>query len=406
MPTTPELVIVAYTRSEVDRVAIQKAATGLLDAGLEPAGDGPRVEYAAKDGYTDSSDRDTALSSTAAAEIVDNGRGEVVFSLDDFEFQCSLIVAPDVVDVPSVRMSVPEPAVTADDADETAATRRANTIVDAVEAVAVATDPWGVVTITHGENGVVGELPERPPAEAELSKLVWLTVFGPEWCDHLGGRDRLLDTPAWNTRELPNGAVLVRRTERPDTRWYPSSVPGEGQAITPTDYVFQGWTTTDPDELRAQQLAESERTHLDPFRSLEEGEYADDICQCKHHSSLVEETAPTDYRGLLENDLDFSDRCQMLAVRRRDDKLWIQPSGQFLRRLVDDDGIPIGDLPDGVPPEDEMLSMTILLDSQRENPPSWYTTDDPDDKSIATRVNRGIRRTPNSSIWKRRDESR
>ena len=113
MPTTPELVIVAYTRSEVDRVAIQKATTGLLDAGLEPAGDGPRVEYAAKDGYTDSSDRDTALSSTAAAEIVDNGRGEVVFSLDDFEFQCSLIVAPDVVDVPSVHMSVPEPTVTA-----------------------------------------------------------------------------------------------------------------------------------------------------------------------------------------------------------------------------------------------------------------------------------------------------
>lgn len=119
---------------------------------------------------------------------------------------------------------------------------------------------------------------------------------------------------------------------------------------------------------------------------------------CNSHAPLnLEATA---YADRLDNDLTITDRCQVTRVQRRGDKLRVAESGEFVRRLVDDDGHPIGSRPDDVPPEHELLSLTILLEDQRETPPSWYRIDDVGDKSISALVNSFIVSSfSDSSLW-------
>lgn len=54
--------------------------------------------------------------------------------------------------------------------------------------------------------------PKRPP-EA-LTDIVWLNVFGRPYVDMIG-RERLLSTPAYSVKELPNGAIVVQASESP-----------------------------------------------------------------------------------------------------------------------------------------------------------------------------------------------
>ncbi|MFB6146505.1 MAG: hypothetical protein ABEJ08_02340 [Halobacteriaceae archaeon] len=391
-------VAAVYRSSTLTEDDIEGAIARVLEAGFEPADEAAyHVEYSTDSGYD--ATREEAPPSEVAAETVADGHSEVVVSLDGFELMVDFELEKPQPEEPPVHLYGLEGALVGQEVSEDAARRRSDVLTDAVAELTTELDPWGVVTALHGEEGLHGEIPTDLTSDPTLSKLPWLTVFGPEWCDRLGGRARLLETPAYDARSLPNGAAMVRKTAVPDPEWSPTGVLDEKKAVSPTDYVFQDWTTTDPDELRERMLADSDREHLDPFRSFEAGAYGEDIVVCKAHCPVVGETDETDYRGLLDSDLDVGDRCQVLKVRRRDDKLWVQPSGEFLRRLVDVEGRPVGERPDGVPPEHEMLSLTVLLESQRENPPSWYAIEDTDDKSVATRVNRFISMPRSDSIW-------
>lgn len=49
------------------------------------------------------------------------------------------------------------------------------------------------------------------------AKLAWpLVIFGPEMVKEIG-RERLLESPAWNTEELPYGGVSIQVWENPFT---------------------------------------------------------------------------------------------------------------------------------------------------------------------------------------------
>ena len=401
MADNQKLVIPVYLRSEIDAADIREVGMGLIDAGFEPVESGTyRVEY--RTGGV-RSDREVAALPTASEAILENGSGAFFATYDGFELEVHVEYTDDLEE-PDIHLYGLAGAFAKHDVSEADRKRRAEAVVDVVETVVEITDPWGVTSARHGEGGVSHAMPSSPPAEVSMSRLPWLTVFGPEWCDHLGGHDRLLDTPSWNTRELSTGAVFVRKTELPHEEYRTNGVRDSRAEVAPGDYVFEGWTTANPDELREQMLSTDPRTHLDPFYALEDGEHGEDICLCKGHASILEETVETDYRGFLENDLTIRDRCQVLKVQRRGDALWLPKTEQFVRRLVDDNGVPIGDQPDDVPPEHEMLSLTILLKTQRENPPSWYELEDTDDRSVANMLNRFISRSPNRSIWQERDE--
>ena len=379
--------------------AIERSIDRFYDAGFEStAAEEGYVEYSVDSGYE--RERETAPLSRAIQAFVENGDGVLYLELEGFEVQQHWV--PDTTDVTKTAMTIVglEGALLGDDVDEAAARRRSDAVTEAIAGTTVETDPWGFIG-TFMEEGILVGFPNEPPSDATLSRLAWLTVFGPEWCDELGGRERLLETPVWNTRELDNGAVLMRRRETPEPSWSATHPFSKRAAIEPADYVFQGWTTTDVDELRERERQRSPREHLDPFRSFEDGDYGTDILMCKSHAPL--ELEETTYAGRLDTDLTITDRCKVLKVQRHGNELRVAESGEFVRRLVDDDGHPIGSRPDDVPPEHEMLSLTILLEDQRANPPSWYAIDDVDEKSISARVNSFIVSSPSdSSIWQER----
>lgn len=376
---------------------VERVVDRFLEAGFESTTTTDAcVEYSVDSGSDP--EREVATPGRAGDAIAANGSGHVYLSLDGFEAGVHVALEKTDPAEPSLHVFDREGALVGDDIPESVAVRRGERFLQALAGTVIETDPWGAIGTFLDEGGMNVGYPNAPPAEATLSTLPWVTVFGPVWCDHLGGRDRLLGAPVWDARTLENGAVVLRKTEAPDPEWYANDPLSKKVVIEPTDYVFQGWTTTDPDELRAQELRTSPREYLDPFRSFDEGDYGTDILLCKHHAPF--EMGETTYADRLDNDLDSTYRCQVATVQRRGETLWTTGSDEFVRRLVDDDGDPIGDRPADVPPERELLSLTILLEDQRENPPSWYAIDDPDDESISARLNSFIVQShEHSSMW-------
>ncbi|WP_159077145.1 hypothetical protein [Halococcoides cellulosivorans] len=289
------------------------------------------------------------------------------------------------------------------DVQPEAATWRADTLIDGIVALSEATTPWGVIGTT-AEGGV--STPDGPPSTAELSRLPWVSVFGEEWYRHLGGRDRLLETPAWETRELSTGAVLIRRTELP-----PTGV-GErrdfcldGDFVDPAAYVFDGRPMPNLYEQRERILANYEREHLDPFRSLDDGEIGSDLVICPDHSPFgAEDLEPLDYTKLTGQSFWTQQACQVLHVERDGHRLYVPETGEFIRRLVDEDGTPLGTRPNGVTWNDEFLTLTILSEDHQENPIEFYRMDDIDDPSLCQQFHGLPNWSQNGSLWQDRDE--
>jgi hypothetical protein len=346
----------------------------LLEAGFESPGDGGRIEY----DVTEEAETGSVSQFVDELEASDDD-GSVTLSFDGHE--ATIFFQDGDGDSPIALSGFKETFGRADVPLKTVETL-AELLVSGVETIVAELEPWGVVACLWSHPDEL-KMVDEPLSELTFSKLGWLTVFGPEWCDHLGGAERLLKTPAWRTRRLANGSVLVRVSELPDPEWSHHSSHSLKPTVTPADYVFQEWPAADAERLREHARATADRDHLDPFRSFEDGAWGHDIVICKYHAPLdIEET---DYSALIEEPLRVQDRCKVLAVKRDGDVLRTE-SGTFARRLVDDDGTPIGERPTDVPPEHELLTLTIGADEQRKNPTSWYHTEEPRGKSTFRRL--------------------
>lgn len=224
--------------------------------------------------------------------------------------------------------------------------------------------------------------PDNVPPVSGIERLPWLAFFGSAWYDRFGGRQRILDAPAWETRGL-DGGVLVREYELPlDWRDQDERDP----PISTYRYLFEDRSR---DDLYAERRRK-QQTIRDPFLDLEPGSFGTDVVACRGH--LLADAADLDHTG---PDLDYTDiaerfdmenECCVLAVRRNeDDCLRDLHTGMFVRRLVDTDGEPIGDLPDDVPQRRELISLAVRneLDVL---PSEMYVMDDPDDSSMIAKL--------------------
>ncbi|WP_226481955.1 hypothetical protein [Natrinema amylolyticum] len=340
-------------------------------------------------------DTDTALDD-AVADITTGNGGRIEVRLDGYPIEVRFdLEAP---------AEEPDTVLWLDGPDESAfeehdipldtARNRADRLADAIADLTVETDPWLVVGWIPYPYRDVHPYPEGHPPETGLERLGWVTVFGELFHEQFGGRERLLEAPAWNVRDLENGAVLVREQEIPGSG---RSDVDPGPAPSTDDYLFEG-------ESLADLWTEIERqrsTYVDPFRDLEEGELASDIVMCEDH-------APVEFEGMdytsFPDDLDRSDRCHVLCVRRDGDKLWEGNSGEFVRRLVDADGRPIGEMPDGVPDHREMISLVVATEYEDPTALDLYRMESPDEPSVVGGLI-GLQRAPDGeSIWQDRDE--
>jgi hypothetical protein len=254
-------------------------------------------------------------------------------------------------------------------------------LVDAFEALAEATDPWVAVLaiMPDGRKIPTDRLPEHG-----IEKLPFVTVFGAAFLERIGGREHVLATPVYETRALDTGSVLVRTRDLPIVK-----LPlDEGPSGSPEKHLFEGLS------------AEDRNRFVDPFHELAEGELATDLVLCETHAPF--EWDGMDYTTFPELP-DRDEHCHVLCVRRHGQKLWEAHNGEFIRRLVAEDGQPIGDLPAGVPPDQEFISTAIRSAYEEDPPMHMYRMDSLDDPSVYASI-QGMDAIPEGeSIWADRE---
>ncbi len=254
-------------------------------------------------------------------------------------------------------------------------------LVDASETLAEAVDPWVAVlaVMPDGRKVPTGRLPDHG-----IEKLPFVTVFGPAFLDHVGGREHVLAAPVYETRALGTGGVLVRTRDKPIVK-HPLD---EGPSGSPEKHVLEGRSAADRERF------------VDPFHELAEGELATDPVLCESHAPF--EWERVDYAAFPELP-ERDEHCHVLCVRRDGEKLWEAHNGEFIRRLIDEDGQPIGTLPEGVPPHQEFVSTAIRTAYEDDPPMHMYRMDALDEPSVYARL-RGMDAVPEGeSIWEGRE---
>jgi len=255
-------------------------------------------------------------------------------------------------------------------------------LVDAFEALAEAIDPW-VAVLSIMPDG--RKIPNDRPPEHGIEKLPFLTVFGSAFVGHLGGREHVLATPVYETRSLDTGSVLVRTRDMPIVK-FPLE---EGPSGSPEKHLFEGLS------------AEDRKRFVDPFHELAEGELATDLVLCEAH-------APFEWEGMDYTTFpqlpDRDEHCHVICVRRDGQKLWEAHNGEFIRRLVAEDGQPIGDLPEGVPSHQEFISTAIRSAYEEDPPMHMYRMDSLEEPSLYARIQGMDATVEGESIWADREE--
>ena len=64
----------------------------------------------------------------------------------------------------------------------------------------------------------------------ELERIPWLGVYSEPLIDWFGGRDHVLETPAWKVTELENGSILIITTRTP-WKGYHSKLPADDHLV-------------------------------------------------------------------------------------------------------------------------------------------------------------------------------
>lgn len=259
---------------------------------------------------------------------------------------------------------------------------QAEALIDAFETLAEAIDPWVAVLAIVPDGG--RKIPSERPPDHGIENLPFVTVFGSEFVEFLGGREHVLSAPVYETRSLNTGGVLVWNRDMPIVK-HPLE---EGPPGSPEKHLFKGLS------------AEDRNRFVDPFHELAEGEIATDLVLCETHAPFDWERM--DYTTFPELP-DRDEHCHVLCVRRDGEKLWEAHNGKFIRRLVAEDGQPIGDLPEGVPPHQEFISTAIRSVYEEDPPMHMYRMDSLEEPSVYASL-QGMDAIPEEkSIWENRE---
>ncbi|MFD1564630.1 hypothetical protein ACFR99_13895 [Haloarchaeobius amylolyticus] len=373
---------------------VQRTVELLRENGIETVSEA-QDETATR--YEIDGEEQTGSLADAATDIANGKDGRIPCRIDDYRVEVRFdldAMSGDETDVALTFRGPDESAFDEDDVSRAVVRDRADRLADAIAALAIETDPWLVVGWIPYPYADSHPFPEGRPPKSGLERLGWVTVFGDPFHGRFGGRERLLEAPAWNVRDLANGAVLVRQQETPGTGRSDATPRPEPSTY---DYLFEGESLAD---LQAE-IDRQKSTYIDPFRDLDNGELASDIVMCEAHAPFeFEEMEYTSF----PDDLDRSDRCHVLCVRRDGDKLWEANNDEFIRRLVDADGHPIGELPEAVPPDQEMISLLVTTEYDGDSSLDLYRMESPDDPSVTAGL-LGLQRVDEGeSIWQDRDD--
>jgi len=90
----------------------------------------------------------------------------------------------------------------------------------------------------HVTAGPAPELVTPSELPVDLERIPWLGIYSDPLIETFGGRERVLDTPAWHVDELENGSILIITTKIP---WadYNSKMPADRYLLDGDDQAGQ-----------------------------------------------------------------------------------------------------------------------------------------------------------------------
>ncbi|WP_135829908.1 hypothetical protein [Halorussus halobius] len=94
--------------------------------------------------------------------------------------------------------------------------KRVTAILEMTKGVVSATNPeytWGVLSV--GSSPSSGLRPVKRPISESIQRIPWILVLSEPTIDDFGGREYVLQTPAWMVEELPTGHILIVKTNNP-----------------------------------------------------------------------------------------------------------------------------------------------------------------------------------------------
>lgn len=226
---------------------------------------------------------------------------------------------------------------------------RIHALLETVRELVVLTNPeyaWGMLRV--GQNPHKGLRPTDRPISDNVDRFGWVTVLAEPIIADFGGRDHVLDAPAWSVEELETGHILIVRTDNPADPTYQPSHSLE-------EYLLEAEVEQEPgsDELEI----------ADPFCSLSDGDFGADVVMDP---------------ALVGTDFDNED-LTLLRCRRDGDVLRDVRTGEAIRRIYDSDGKATGDV---FPVDGEQFSPLLLAGI----PSEFVRVQDPDDENIVTKV--------------------
>ncbi|MDS0261028.1 hypothetical protein NDI56_16635 [Haloarcula sp. S1CR25-12] len=92
-----------------------------------------------------------------------------------------------------------------------------DSVIDLVCSLAESNDPEYVAAHNAVSTDSDPVIPTTRPILDDIDRLPTLGIYSRDMVDVLGGRDRVLETPAWRVEELDNGQILIITEEPP---WY------------------------------------------------------------------------------------------------------------------------------------------------------------------------------------------
>lgn len=233
-----------------------------------------------------------------------------------------------------------------------------DTVIDFVCSLAVSNDPEYVAAHDPVATDSDPVIPTTRPIIDDINRLPVLGIYSRDMVETLGGRERVLETPAWRVEELDNGQILVITDEPP---WgY-----GAGTANA-TEYLLEGGENSGS--------SPSEPDLSDPFAALDPGDYGTDVCV--HRKDIAPEFHNEDLR-------------LVRIYRDGQGNLRRVEGGGFVRNVVvdpeNDEAFVRGMLAE-IPPnaDNDDLLVSALLHSAI--PSSFVRLDDSDGENVVSRV--------------------
>ncbi|KZX48915.1 hypothetical protein [Haloarcula sp. K1] len=105
---------------------------------------------------------------------------------------------------------------------------RIDELLDIVAEIVPTVEPkyvWS--SVYKGHEDYERFVPDGEPIANNIENLSWITVMSPQVIEQFGGREHVLDTPAWRVRELDSGHVMLVLEEDPYDAMEPKHDPAE-----------------------------------------------------------------------------------------------------------------------------------------------------------------------------------